>query len=348
MTQTSLGDWISRFRALGDETRLDLLGAHLLDELSVGELAETVKLAQPGVSRHLSALRDAGLVVARKQGPATYYRISPDEPLLQGPMKADLGRRSVELGIPARVERIVARRRARTEAFFDQQADSWDSLRAQLLADSAALWSLLPLVPRGLRVADIGTGTGGMLPQLSEIAESIVAVDHSTEMLRRAKARAKMLGIDNVSFVKADLASLPIESASIDAAFAVLVLHHAPSPADAAAEMARILRPGGKLVVVDLCAHGHDWLRKEHGDVWMGFSADEVLGHMTRAGLTDVRLKVVSRVEVSGKGPPSPLELFVASGRLEEGSVARLPRVTKAASRLKDKSDPKKHPEHVR
>ena len=96
MTQTSLGDWISRFRALGDETRLDLLGALLLDELSVGELAETVKLAQPGVSRHLSALRDAGLVVARKQGPATYYRISPDEPLLQGPMKADLGRRSVE------------------------------------------------------------------------------------------------------------------------------------------------------------------------------------------------------------------------------------------------------------
>src|SRR5882724_2658296 len=102
-------DWISRFRALGDETRLGLLCALLTEELSVGELSEVMQAGQPGVSRHLSALRDAGLVLARKQGATTYYRISPDDPLLGGPVGAELRRRSSELGLIPRIERIVAR-----------------------------------------------------------------------------------------------------------------------------------------------------------------------------------------------------------------------------------------------
>src|SRR4051794_1992807 len=120
-------DWISRFRALGDETRLGLLGALLTEELSVGELSEVVQAAQPGVSRHLSALREAGLVVARKQGATTYYRIQPGDPLLEGAVAGELKRRATELGLLPRVERVVARRRARAEAFFDEQAESWDA-----------------------------------------------------------------------------------------------------------------------------------------------------------------------------------------------------------------------------
>src|SRR5882672_2909548 len=220
-------DWISRFRALGDETRLGLLCALLGEELSVGELSEIVQAGQPGVSRHLSSLRDAGLVVARKQGATTYYRIQPGDPLLEGPVGGELRRRSIELGLAPHIERIVARRRARAEAFFDEQAESWDSLRAQLLDQAAGLFALVPLLPRGMRVADIGTGTGGMLPFFAEFAGSIVAFDISKEMLRRARARAKTLGLDNVEFVKADLHELPIENASVDAAFATLVLHHA-------------------------------------------------------------------------------------------------------------------------
>ena len=113
-------DWINRFRALGDETRLGLLCALLSEELSVGELSEVVQAAQPGVSRHLSALREAGLVAARKQGATTYYRIQPGDPLLEGPVGGELKRRAVELGLLPRVERVVARRRAKAEAFFDQ------------------------------------------------------------------------------------------------------------------------------------------------------------------------------------------------------------------------------------
>lgn len=315
-----ISHWIHRFRALGDETRMDLLAALQSEELSVGELAEVIQAAQPGVSRHLAALRDAGLVVARKQGAATYYRIQPGEPLLEGPLGAELRKRANELGLPARVEQIVARRRSRAEAFFDKQAESWDDLRAQLVAEAAALWSLAPLLPRGLSVADIGTGTGGMLPYLSEIADRITAVDLSTQMLRRARARAKSLGIENVEFVKADLEALPLDDASVDTAFAALVLHHAERPARALSEMARIVREGGTLVVTDLCAHGHEWLREEHGDIWLGFGRDEIIEHMQRAGLLDVTYRVVSRAEVSGRASAGPLELFVVSGRVPKSA----------------------------
>jgi len=307
-------DWISRFRALADETRFALLSALLSEELSVGELSEVMQTAQPGVSRHLAALRDAGLVVARKQGATTYYRIQPGDPLLEGPVGVELKRRGVELGLMPRVEKVVARRRAKAEAFFDQQAESWDTLRAQLLDEAAGLWALVPLIPRAARVADIGTGTGGMLPFLSEIAESIVAVDISKEMLRHARQRAKSLGLDNVEFVKADLGDLPLDDASVDAAFATLVLHHAPDPRAAVREMARVLRPGGTLVIVDLCAHGHEWLREEQGDAWLGFARDDLVGYLAKAGLVRTQFKVVSQVDTGKKGGGQALKLFVASG----------------------------------
>jgi SAM-dependent methyltransferase len=309
-------DWINRFRALGDETRLGLLCALLSEELSVGELSDVVQAAQPGVSRHLSALRDAGLVVARKQGATTYYRIQPGDPLLEGPVGAELKRRANELGLLPRVERVVARRRAKAEAFFDRQAESWDALRDQLLDQAAGLWALVPLIPRAERVADIGTGTGGMLPLLSEIAESIVAVDISKEMLRHAQKRAKSLGLTSVEFVKADLRDLPIEDASVDAAFATLVVHHTPDPGAAVKEMARILRPGGTLVVVDLLSHGHEWLREEQGDVWLGFGRDDLVGYLGKAGLVGTQFKVVSQVDTGKKGGGHPLKLFVASGHV--------------------------------
>jgi ArsR family transcriptional regulator len=312
--QTPSPDWIARFRALGDETRLGLLCALLSEELSVGELSEVMQAGQPGVSRHLAALRDAGLVVARKQGAATYYRISPDDPLLEGAVGAELRRRSAELGLTTQIEKVVARRRARAEAFFDEQAESWDALREQLLDQAAGLRALVPLIPSGLTVADIGTGTGGMLPLLSEFAEKIVAVDISQEMLRRAKARARAMGLENVDFLKADLRDLPLEDASVDAAFATLVLHHAPHPGAAVKEIARILRPGRVLVVVDLCAHRHEWLRDEQGDVWLGFTKDEMTGFLNKAGLGRIDFKIVSHVETDKKGGGHPLKLFVASG----------------------------------
>ncbi len=316
--------WVERFRALADETRLLLLAALLDEELSVGELAEVVQAAQPGVSRHLGALREAGLVALRKQGTASFYRLSADEPLLEGgPFGEALKRLAAEHKLGRRVERVLARRRAKSQAFFDRVGD-WDALRAGLFTESVGFASLLPLVARGLTVADIGTGTGGMLPYLAEVADRIVAVDLSAEMLRRARARAEELGLDNVCFERGELEALPLESASVDAAFASLVLHHAPRPAAALAEMARIVRPGGAVVVIDLMAHGHEWLRDEQADVWLGFGRDELFGLFERAGLASPRHGVVSRVEPTGRGG-APLELFVASGRVPRAPPAPPP-----------------------
>jgi ArsR family transcriptional regulator len=159
-----------------------------------------------------------------------------------------------------------------------------------------------------------------MLPLLAAFSDRVVAVDISKEMLKHARARAKSLGLENVEFVKADLQDLPLDDATFDAAFATLVLHHAPDPAAAVREMARILRPGGTLVVVDLSAHVHDWLREEQGDVWLGFPRDELVSYLRKAGLSGVTFKVVSQVETGKKGGGHPLKLFVASGKVSENN----------------------------
>lgn len=311
--------WLERFKALSDETRVLLLAALLEEELSVGELSEVSLAGQPGVSRHLAALREAGLVVARKQGTASFYRIVSDDPLLVGPFGQELRRLATERKISSRVEKVVSRRRARSEEFFDK-AENWDSLRSELFTEAAALFSVLRLVPRGLSVADIGTGTGGMLPYLAEVADRIIAVDISIEMLRRAKAKAHSMGLSNVTFEQGDFSRLPIADNAVDAAFAALVIHHAPRPLMALQEMARIVRPGGFVVVVDLVAHGHEWLKDEQADIWLGFAREEIQSHFEKAGLESIRSRVVSRVELKGRGHNSPLELFVASGRVSEGA----------------------------
>jgi ArsR family transcriptional regulator len=139
-------------------------------------------------------------------------------------------------------------------------------------------------------------------------------------MLRRARLRAKSLGIENVQFVKADLIDLPLDDESVDVAFATLVLHHASSPSAAVKEMVRVIRPGGTLVVVDLSSHGHEWLREEQGDVWLGFSRDELAGYFAKAGLAGTQFKVVSQVDTGKKGGGHPLKLFVASGNVPQNN----------------------------
>lgn len=313
----NMTDLAARFRALADPTRLLLLAVLLEDELTVGELAEVVESLQPGVSRHLAALRDAGLVVARRQGAMTFYRANADDALLQGTLREEVHGLARGAETAQRVERVIERRRMRTRAFFDEGAAGWDALRADLLNETASLASLLPLVPRGLSVVDIGTGTGGMLPMLSEFAGRIAGVDESTQMLKLARDRARRLGLKSVDFHKAEMTKLPFEAGTFDAAFAALVLHHAAKPANAIAEMARVVKPGGNLIVIDLRAHGQEWLRQEQADVWLGFALEEVEGLLGRARLENVRVRVVSRADSPRGG--EPLELFVASASKANG-----------------------------
>lgn len=308
---SSMETWVDRFKALADETRLMLLAALLDDELSVGELSEVIQAAQPGVSRHLQALSKAGLVTSRKQGTATLYRLVVDDPLLEGAFGEELRRAASHRSLAGRVEKIVAKRKQKSQAFFDA-VDDWDNLRNELFDASVGFASLAPLVAPGMVIADIGTGTGGMLPYLADISAKILAVDLSQGMLRKARAKARSLGIEQVEFIQGDLAELPLEDNSVDAAFAALVLHHVARPVSALQEMRRIIRPGGSLVLIDLVSHGHEWLREEQADVWLGFSRDEIISLLERAGLHEPKFRVASRVTPRNG---APLELFIAHAR---------------------------------
>jgi SAM-dependent methyltransferase len=307
-------DLVTRFRALADPTRLMLLGILLDEQLTVGELAEVCQTAQPGVSRHLSALREAGLVSPRRQGAMTFYRAQSQDLLLQGPVRSQIETACRQPAVAQRIQKVLERRRARARAFFDDQAADWDGLRAELFNDTAAFASLMPLVPSNLSVVDIGTGTGAMLPYLSEIAHRVVGIDQSAQMLQHARDRARRLGIPKAEFHRADVGKLPLKSGTFDAAFAALVLHHAPKPIEVVSEMARVVKPGGHVIAIDLCAHSQEWLRDEQADLWLGFSRDEMLAMLSGPQWTDYRFRVVSRAaRRRGAGPP--LELFVASAR---------------------------------
>ncbi len=311
MTSTA---WVVRFKALSDETRVRICAALLDDELSVGEIAGVLGLPQSGVSRHLAVLGGAGLVASRRQGTATFHRLVRDDAAIAGSFLDELSAIARKERLVTKIARIVARRAQRSRGFFDR-AEDWDTLRAELFADAAGYASLSPLVPAGLTVADIGTGTGGMLPFLAEVAAHVHAIDRSAAMLRRARAKAAQLGLSGISFDRGELEALPLQARSQDAAFLSLVLHHAAQPAVALAEAARVVRPGGAVVVVDLVAHGHEWLREEQEDLWLGFSEADIRALAARAGLTDVRHRVVSRTTPK-RAPGAPLELFVLSGRV--------------------------------
>lgn len=136
-----------------------------------------------------------------------------------------------------------------------------------------------------MRVVDVGTGTGFVAAGLSPRVGRVIGVDNSPAMLRTARENLEALGADNVELVAGDLSELPLAGGSVDAAFANMVLHHAEDPAAMLAEMARVVRPGGPVVITDEVEHTYEWMRREHADVWLGFSESQVEGFFGEAGL---------------------------------------------------------------
>jgi ArsR family transcriptional regulator len=240
----------------------------------------------------------------------TFYRANAQQTLITGTLRDEILRLAQDPTIAKRIEKVLERRRARAREFFDESAAGWDGLRAQLLSDNAMFSTLLPLVPRNLSVVDIGTGTGAMLPYLAQFAQHIVGIDHSTHMLREARSRARRLGLSHAQFKRADMAKLPLPSDTFDAAFAVLVLHHAAKPSLVVREMTRVIKPGGHVIMLDLCAHGQEWLRTEQADLWLGFTNEEVDSLLSQPSLERGNRRVVSKA--SSPRSTQPLELFVA------------------------------------
>lgn len=181
---------------------------------------------------------------------------------------------------------------AEIQAFFERVATDWDTMRLAYYDESvirrmSLRAGITPESGASMRVADVGTGTGFVAAGLAPRVERVIGVDNSLAMLGTARENLDALGVENVELVEGDLSELPLAGGSVDAAFANMVLHHAEEPATMLAEMARVVRPGGTVVIADEVEHPYEWMRREHADVWLGFSQSQIESHFAEAGLIE-------------------------------------------------------------
>jgi len=241
-------DPVQTLQAVSDPTRLRLLRLLMREEMNVQELVTVLELRQPSVSRHLAVLRDAGWVDQRREGTFSWYRAARQgDPELQGAVARLADQLAPVQGDDGRLAAVIAEREARGRELFAGVADHWDRIRQQYEHPDLQAGVVSALVPRGLRVVDVGTGSGALLPLLAGSGAEVVAVDHSSALLERARRRCRDAGVTGVTFQQADVRALPFAAAGFDAAYSSMVLHHLPRPAEAVRELARVVRPGGRV-----------------------------------------------------------------------------------------------------
>lgn len=280
------------FASLADPTRLRILMLLRAMELSVGEIAQVLGQSQPRVSRHVKILVDAGLAERHKEGSWVFVSLGPRgrvEPLFQL-LERWAERDGEDPQVPADAARLAAvraDRAAAAERYFASHAGEWDALRSLQVAESeveAAIGRSLGEQPLG-RLIDIGTGTGRMIELFGPAAEQSLGVDKSPEMLRLARVKLAEAGLDSAELRQGDMYALPLPSGAAETVIIHQVLHYAQNPAAAVAEAARLLTPGGRLLVVDFAPHEREELRSRDAHVRLGFADETILKYMEEAGL---------------------------------------------------------------
>lgn len=329
-------------KAAADVNRLRLLRLLSRAELNVGEMVEATGMGQSSVSRHLAALREAGVLSERHDGPRAYSRLSDRQP----PESEDLLRAlrrlvsASEFGYAddlTRLERVLRARRSQRTAAFDRLADDWDALRGELLGGALSAGEISSLLlPSGGRWVDIGAGTGLLLPWLSAIAGpegEVVAVEAATAMAESARERVAELGLENTRVEEGDMASLPLSDDWADGAVFSLSLGHADDVGAVLAEAVRVTRPGGIVAVADVLEHGHGEVVEALGDGFRGFEPAVLRSRMKKAGLIDIRHVTTEapdpkglRNGAAGRRLPQ-LEPLRLSGRVPEPEQRRGPRL---------------------
>jgi ArsR family transcriptional regulator len=302
-----------RMSALADTTRSRLLLVLERHELTVGELCSVVQLPQSTVSRHLKLLGDEEWVASRAEGTSRRYRMPADR-LDPSALRLWQIVREQAATLPAaaqdatRLGSVLAVRTTQSRAFFSSSAGQWDRLRCELFGERTDLVGLLALLDEEWTVGDLGCGTGRLAQALAPFVRSVVAVDASPAMLEAARAR---LGdAANVEVRAGELESLPVANGELDAAVVSLVLHYVAEPEAALAEAFRALRPGGRLLVVDMMPHDREEFRQTMGHVWQGFGAEALGRWLAAAGFGAARYTPLPP-DPAAKGPT----LFAASAR---------------------------------
>src|SRR4029079_6737554 len=314
------------FRLLGDDARLRILRLVHEERLNLTEMTSILGIAQSGVSRHLGLLKDAGLVEERREGGFTFFSLSPGLvsgangygpvwPLLEAHFESASATPEGRAD-DARLEEV---RRVRKENFDEHGAEAE---RGQIVPGrSWAAWSraLGHLLPE-LEIADLGCGEGYLTIEASRFARRVIAIDRSDAVLERARASARRRRVKNVEWKRGELEKLPLKDAIVDVALLSQALHHAADPTKALGEAVRILRPGGRVLVLELRRHEEHWVRDRLGDTWLGFEDDELRTLLDNAGLTAVK------VTVGARRARDPFTVLIASGVKSAASSKRATR----------------------
>jgi ArsR family transcriptional regulator len=304
---TPFDDLLDKLKAAGEPTRLRLLALLRHHDLSVGELVQVLGQSQPRLSHHLKTLAEAGLAERLPEGAFVFYRAAR-----AGTGRAFLDRLFEQTSEEApefqadrdKLHEVMQARAAEAEAYFSSIAETWDSLRALHFPNDAIEDTLLDLAGPGpyRRVVDFGTGTGRMLLLFSPRAAEAEGIDFSHRMLTVARANLERAGASNSRVRFGDVTAVPFEDASADLVIVHQVLHYLDAPGEAIAEAARLLVPGGKLLVIDFAPHDLEFLRAEHGHRRLGVRHDALADWAKQAGLALEAPRSFDPPEMAGPG----------------------------------------------
>jgi len=296
---------LEHMSALSDPTRCRMLLMLEKHELTVSELCSVLQMPQSSVSRHLKTLADDNWITSRRDATSRLYTLPLDDldsaasrlwPLIREQVASTTAAAHDE----RRLRGVLDRRRVKSQEFFATAAGKWDRLREDLFGDTFYLWAVLGLIDPTLTVGDLGCGTGQLTETVAPYVRRVIAVDDSTEMLDAARGRLSALR--NVDIRRGELEALPIADGELDAALLSLVLHYSPDPARTLTEVARVCRPGARIIVVDMLPHHHEEYQQQMGHVWLGFSEKQMVKFLTAAGFTGARVRALS-VDPDAKGP---------------------------------------------
>jgi ArsR family transcriptional regulator len=296
---------LEHMSALADPIRCRMLLLLEKHELTVSEICAVLQMPQSTVSRHLKTLADDDWVASRRDGTSRFYSMPVEDldsaarrlwPLIREQVAGTSGAGQDE----RRLRGVLTRRRAKSQEFFATAAGNWDRLREGLFGDAFYLWAVLGLIDPNLIVGDLGCGTGQLTEVVAPYVKQVVAVDSSADMLEAARAR--VVAARNVDLRQGDLESLPIAAGELDVAMLSLVLHYSPAPPKALAEVGRVVRSGGRVLVVDMLPHEREEYQQQMGHVWLGFSEKQISRFLAGAGFGDVRVRPLP-ADPDAKGP---------------------------------------------
>ena len=281
---------------LGDTSRLRLLALLRREELSVDELRQILHLSQPTISNHLATLRETALVHSRREGQRIYYTLHPALPEATTQIVETallMLQESDEAGADeAALQEVLDKRREAATEYFNRMAGRLDRARCPGRSWGAVGPLLAHLVPEKV-IADLGAGEGWLSQLLARKAKQVIAVDNSPKMVEFATAEIRAKAIPNLEYRLGDIAAPPIDPGSVDIAIMSQALHHTANPAEAIKAAARILKPGGLLLILDLSQHHFDEARELYGDYWLGFNETDLRIWLKKAGFNEIAVEVL-------------------------------------------------------